>query len=145
MKKNKIVFTICLIIICIIFFEIASYMSESIKISELNNMYKDINILENKIALYYLDYGMLPIKQDKKINFKDKSINPNDNDVYYEIDLSKLENLNLFLGDKVLGIKDIYIINEQSHTVYYYKGCEYENKIIYTREIMYEYVETDKY
>ena len=145
MKRNKIVFWICITIFGIIFFEIVSYMKESIIISELNNMYKDINILESKIALYYLDYGNLPIKQDRKIEFKEKSINPNDNDIYYEIDLSKIENLSLFYGNKNLGINDIYIINEQSHTVYYYRGCEYNNKIIYTRQIHYEYVEIDIY
>ena len=140
MKRNKIAFTICAIIIFIIFFEIASYMNESIKISELNNMYKDISILENKIALYYLDYGNLPIKQDKKVNFKN-SINPNDNEIYYEIDLNKLDNISLFFGDKILGSNDIYIINEQSHTVYYYRGCEYDKKTIYTRELEYKKVE----
>lgn len=140
MKRNKIVFTICAIIIFVIFFEIASYMSESIRISELNNMYKDINILENKIALYYLDYGNLPIKNDKKIEFK-KSINPNDNDIYYEIDLNKLDNISLFFGDKILGVNDIYIINEQSHTIYYLKGCEYDNRMIYTRELEYKNIE----
>lgn len=140
MKRNKIVFTIYAIIIFIIFFEIASYMNESIKISELNNMYKDISILENKIALYYLDFGNLPIKQDRKIEFKN-SINPNDNDIYYEIDLNKLDNISLFFGDKILGSKDIYIINEQSHTIYYLKGCEYDKKIIYTRELEYKNVE----
>lgn len=140
MKRNKIAFTICAIIIFIIFFEIASYMSESIKISELNNMYKDISILENKIALYYLDFGNLPIKQDREIEFK-KSINPNDNEIYYEIDLNKLDNISLFFGDKILGTNDIYIINEQSHTIYYLKGCEYDKKIIYTRELEYKNVE----
>lgn len=145
MKRNKIVFTISIIIIFIVFFEIVSYINNGITISELNNMYKDINTLENKISLYYLDYGNLPIIQDKKIEFKDKSINPNDNDVYYEIDLSKLENLKLFYGDKKLGIKDIYIINEQSHTIYYLNGCEHEGKNVYTREIDYEYVNLENY
>lgn len=145
MKRNKIVFTISIIIIFIVFFEIVSYINNGIKISELNNMYKDINTLENKISLYYLDYGNLPVIQDKEIEFKDKSINPNDNDVYYEIDLNKLENLKLFYGDKKLGIKDIYIINEQSHTIYYLNGCEYEGKKVYTREIDYEYVNLENY
>ena len=98
MKKNKIALVICTIIMFIIMFEIATYISESIKISELNNMYKDINILEDKIALYYLDYGNLPIIQENKVEFIENSINPNDNENYYEIDLNKLENLKLFFG-----------------------------------------------
>ena len=145
MKRNKIVFTICAIILFIIIFEIFAYMNNGIEISELNNMYKDINTLENKIALYYLDYGKLPIKEEKKIKFKENSINPNDNDIYYEVDLNKLDHLNLFYGDKILGIEDVYIINEQSHTVYYYKGCEYKNELIHARDLNYKEVKLENY
>ena len=93
----------------------------------------------------YLDYGKLPIIEERVISFKNKSINPNDNENYYEIDLTKLNNLKLFYGDKILGIDDIYIINEQSHTIYYYKGCKYDNKIIYTRDLDYKDVKLEKY
>jgi len=145
MRRNKIAFTISIIIISIIFFEIIAYINNGLKISKLNNMYKDINVLENKIALYYLDYGNLPIIQDKKVDFEVFKINPNDNDTYYEIDLNKLENLKLFYGNKKTGIKDVYIINEQSHTIYYLEGCEYEGKKIYTKDILYRYVDLEKY
>lgn len=145
MKRNRIVFTICAIIFFIILFEIVLYMDNGIKISELNNMYEDINTLENKIALYYLDYGKLPIIEDRKIEFKEKSVNPNDNEIYYQIDLNKLEHLNLFYGDKILGIDDIYIINEQSHTVYYYKGFEYNGEIMHARALDYKEVKLEEY
>lgn len=144
MKRNRIVFTICIIILSVIFFEIISYMNNGIEFSELNNMYKDINALDNKIALYYLDYGKLPIIEERVIEFKDKSINPNDNETFYEIDLNKLDNLNLFYGDKILGYDDIYIINEDSHTIYYLKGCTYNGKTIYTRELDYKNVQIEK-
>lgn len=145
MKRNRIVFTICAIIVFIIFFEIVVYMNNGIELSELNNMYKDISALENKIALYYLDYGKLPIIENRIIAFKDKSVNPNDNANYYEIDLNKLDHLSLFYGDKILGINDIYIINEQSHTIYYYRGCQYNDKIVYTRDLKYEEVKLEQY
>lgn len=145
MKRNRIVFTICAIIIVVIFLEIVVYMNNGIELGELNNMHKDISALDNKVALYYLDYGKLPIIEERVISFKNKSINPNDNENYYEIDLTKLNNLKLFYGDKILGIDDIYIINEQSHTIYYYKGCKYNNKIIYTRDLDYKDVKLEKY
>ena len=145
MRRNKIVFTLVIIVVGLIFYEIVSYINIGIETGELNNMYKDISILEDKIALYYLDYENLPIIQDKKIEFKDKSTNPNDNDNYYEIDLNRLENLKLFYGDKKLGINDIYIINEQSHTVYYLQGYEYNGKKVYTRAVDYKYIDLEKY
>lgn len=145
MRKNKIVFMICTIILLTIIFELIVYMRNGIQISELNNMYKDIKVLEDKVLLYYLDNGELPTRGEAIYDFYGKSINPNDGEIYYEIDLSKLENMNLFYGNKKLGKKDVYIINEESHTVYYYMGCEYDNEIKYTREIDYEYVEMYKY
>ena len=91
----------------------------NLQIIKLNNMYKDISILENKIALYYLDYGNLPIKQDKKVNFKN-SINPNDNEIYYEIDLNKI----LYISDNytvISGtgkISKIDIASNEIETIY---------------------------
>lgn len=145
MKKNKIVFTICAIIVFIIFLEIVLYIKKGIEISKLNNMYTDISDLENRVALYYLDYGKLPIVKDKEIEFKDKSINPNDNEKYYEIDLNLLESLNLFYGEKEAGNNDIYIINQQSHTIYYLVGCQYDERKIYTKDVKYQYVNLDEY
>lgn len=145
MNRNKIVFSICAIIFAIVFFEIIIYINNGIKISELNNMYKDIKNLEDKIALYYLDNGKLPVKDLREIDFKNESVNPNDNDIYYEIDLSLLENMNLFFGYKKNGNDDIYIINQKSHTVYYLKGCKSNEEIIYTRELEYEYIDLEKY
>lgn len=145
MRKNNIVFCICIILLLIVLAEVVVYAKKGTQISELNNMYKDIKALEDKIALYYLDNGELPIKREKTIDFKTNAINPNDNSNYYEIDLNKLENMSLFYGNKKKGEKDIYIINEESHTIYYYEGCEYDGKIKYSRELDYEYIELNNY
>ncbi len=145
MKKNKIVFLICIVIIGILIFEIISYIKNVIEVSALNNMYKDIKTLEDKIALYYLDNGKLPVKTDIKIDFFEKSINPNDGEFYYEVDLDKLENITLSYGYKRQSVDDIYIINEESHTVYYMKGCKRGDQIIYSRELQYKYVDLENY
>lgn len=146
MPKNKLALLLWIIIILLFLYVITSGISNGIKISKLNNMYKDIKSLEEKISLYYLNTGNIPMVEDYKIeNFSDKSINPNDNDNYYEIDLEKLENLQLSYGDGNLGQKDKYIINEQSHTIYYYEGIEYKGKVFYTRDINYYNVELENF
>ncbi len=145
MNKNRIIFTVCVLVVLMIFCAIAYYVTNGVQIIKLNNMYKDIRILENKISLYYLDNGTLPIKDSNVIYFEKKSINPNDNENYYEIDLEKLENLNITYGKGVFGLNDKYIINEQSHTIYYYLGIEYKDEIMYTRNINYEYVDLENY
>ena len=145
MNKNRIIFTVCVLVVLMIFCAIAYYVTNGVQIIKLNNMYKDIRILENKISLYYLDNGTLPIKDSNVIYFEKKSINPNDNENYYEIDLEKLENLNITYGNGVFGLNDKYIINEQSHTIYYYLGIEYKDEIMYARNINYEYVDLENY
>lgn len=145
MNKNRITFTICTLVVLTIFCAIAFYVTNGVQIIKLNNMYKDIRILENKISLYYLDNGSIPIKDESIIYFSDNSINPNDNEIYYEIDISKLENLDVSYGKGVFGAKDKYIINEESHTIYYYLGIEYKDEMIFSRDINYEYVDLENY
>lgn len=145
MLKNKIAVFFYVIVLLIFLISIIVYVNNGIKISRLNNMYKDIEILDEKIALYYLDNENLPITNNKINDFKENSTNPNDNDTYYEIDLNKLENLQLSFGNEILSKKDKYIINEQSHTVYYYDGIEYNGKKIYTKQVEYKFVELENY
>lgn len=142
-KRKKAIIVVFLIGIILIFGIIYSLVQNGIELSVLNNVYKDIDIIEQRIAIYYLNNGNLPTK-DKNINFNN-SINPNDSDNFYEIDLEKLENLSINYGKKEYGEEDIYIINDQSHTIYYLKGVKYEKDRIYTRMYKYQKVDLEKY
>lgn len=128
-----------LVIIMLILGVLYSLIQDGISLNKLNNVYKDIDILEDRISMYYLDNGDIPIKGDK-LEFT-KSINPNDNKEFYEIDLEKLENLILNYGKKENGSDDIYIINNKSHTIYYQKGVVYKNNVYHTRNLDYQKVE----
>lgn len=143
MKKNKIVIIFFLIILFVMFLEIVLYLKEGLQLNELNNMYKDIELLEDSIDLYYLNNGELPFYEKEIINFE-YSINPNDSDVFYEIDLNKLENLKLSYGNKK-DSDDVYIVNEQSHSIYYYKGVEYNKEKYYTIKNSYSKIELELY
>ncbi len=143
MLKNRMNIIIYVVISFIIILTIIFYMKNSLAVSRLNNMYKDIETLEDEISIYYLNNSNLPVKNEI-INFEN-SINPNDDEIFYEIDLSKLENIDLSYGNKYYGQTDIYIINQQSHTIYYLEGISYNNRKVYTREIDYTYVDTDNF
>lgn len=132
MKKVIFVLIVFLIFVVLIF-----SINNGVSLSKLNSMSQDIEVLDDNIALYYLNYGDIPIKDE--IDFE-HAINPNDNNLYYEIDLSKLENIYLNYGKRKCD-EDFYIINEASHTIYYYKGIEYKDKIYYTRDVNYTLVE----
>ena len=135
---KKVIFGMTILIVIFIFLGLIISIKNGIELSKVNSMYEDIETIEDKIALYYLNYGYIPIKD--KVNFEN-SINPNDSDGYYEIDLDKLDNIYLNYGQKSKDENDFYIINDESHTIYYFKGIEYKNENYYTKDINYTLVE----
>ena len=136
-RKIKIIIILIISIFAIIFFQIKSSIRLGNELNKLNNMNKDIIILDDVIAMYYLENGSIPIKSRSKINFEIDNKNPNDNEMYYEIDLELLENLDLSYGKKIYGKDDIYIINEVTHTIYYLQGIEYNGNLYYTKDVEY--------
>lgn len=149
-KNNKgvtlVALSISIIIIGIILTVIVFSSKNSIVMRDLNNMYADIKILEDKISIYYLDYNELPIggrlpnsQVNKMLN--DISKNPNNYKngslkKFYEIDTSKLLNINL--NNQENGK---YAINEQSHAIYYIAGVEVDDVTYYT--IPKDYINVD--
>lgn len=137
------------IVLMIIITSILIYNAQiGAKVKTLNKMYNDIEVLSDKIATYYSTYGAIPVSI--KYNNAEviqtienaQQLSPNDNENYYVIDLSALENLSLNYGREYEGVtqdnatdkSDIYIINEQSHHIYYVKGITLDNIKYYTND-----------
>ena len=134
----------------------------------LNNMYNDIRILDGKIALYYEKNKELPIIYDSESGkakialyfekydelkqeydgstdktvieqqLRDNKRNINDNEVYYVIDISKLDNINLSYAERENEEEYTYVINEKSHTIYYLPGVALKDATYYKLPIEYE-------
>lgn len=145
LKENKGITLVTLILAIVIMLIISSILiynaSTAAKTKALNNMYNDINALNNKIQIYYSKYGEIPVIKEQYTNIDSiKSINQNDNDKYYVIDLEILENVILSYGKDYqtykqqanIGLTDIYVINEQSHNIYYIKGVQVDEATYYT-------------
>lgn len=132
-RNNKGITITTLVVTVIIMLILASTIiikiSDSKDVSKLNNLYADIKILEEKVLDYYNNYGMLPIKGEQI----DPLLSMENGNNYYEIDLSKLENITLNYGHGDDN-KDIYVVNGDTLDVYYYKGVIYEGKKYYTYE-----------
>lgn len=138
------------IILMIIITSVLVYNAQTgTKLKALNKMYSDIEVLSDKIITYYSNYGAIPasisynnLSVIQQIN-NSKQLSPNDNDNYYIIDLKELENLSLNYGRDYEGInsdnasskEDIYIINEQSHHIYYVKGIILDDVTYYTNDL----------
>lgn len=111
----------------------------SLQLSNLTRLQNDIEAINNRVASYYVKNGELPIYQD---DVKSKSellsvlndMSINDGDTYYTIDIEELGNISLNYGKayQSTSTTDKYIINEETHVVYYLKGIHYEGKEYHT-------------
>ena len=143
-KKLKITLAVFIIVLIMLVIIITMYAKRGNELNNLKNMYTDIENLEDNISMYYLDNGNLPVKEEN-VEFKN-AINPNDDSLYYKIDLQLLGSINLTYGNEKLGQDDIYIVNNNSHTVYYYKGVVFQGKTYFTKEnLKYEYINLENY
>ena len=145
-KKEKgitlITLTVAVAILIIITSLLIYNAKNGIRMRNLKMMQNDIELLDDKIDAYYVKYGKLPleIRYQGNIYF---TPGENDNDIYYVIDLKALEGLSLNYGDDfskinseddTLAYDDIYIINEQSHHIYYSRGIEMDGMMYYTND-----------
>lgn len=139
MKNEKgitlIVLLITVIIMILISGTVITISMDRFKINDTRKLINDLELLQEKVSNYYLQYESLPILRNtdgtakqytKALNFKTDS---GDNGVYYIIDLLALDNISLNYGKE--GFKDpnnsndLYIINEKTHTIYYVRGIEF--------------------
>ena len=115
-----------------------------IKMRNLKMMQNDIDLLNNKVDAYYVKYGALPAEIEYNVTpLPFASYNsPNDNEKYYVLDLKAFEGLTLNYGadfanitaENVADYTDLYVINEQSHHIYYVRGIEIDGVIYYTND-----------
>ena len=160
--------TVTIIIMLIISSTIIYSTNSRIQIQKIDKLYEDINNLNGKIDEYYLNYNDIPVLSSKQYcnqseldtllsrnaslhnstltnsDNKDVKINPNDNDVYYIIDVEKLTGLTLNYGydDEFKNAKNsniistsvnnVYIINQMTHQIYYPSGIFANNHMYYT-------------
>ena len=130
--------SIAVIIVLIITGMILYSATDSIYIKNLTNMQNDIANLRDKVSLYYSEHGDIPVKTEYEdvSNLENaKVLGANDTGKFFIIELEKLEGLTLNYGRDYEKYKtnnytyspnltDIYIINKESHNIFYVQGIE---------------------
>lgn len=126
------VLVITIVVMLIITTTVISLSTNNLKTKNLSNLYSDIKSLDDKISVFYNQYGALPLKEKFAGNMNFQNVaNPNDDiDGYYVIDINKLNGL--VLTKKLTWQNDdVYIINNKTHTIYYPKGVALDGEIYY--------------
>ena len=124
------------IILVILTSIIAINSNDFLKASNVTKLKNDIKALEDRVAAYYVKNNDIPkfgsAMSRSEISIPDLS--SSDGDTYYVIDLSKLDNptLNYGKGYKDTTSSDKYIINEETHNIYYIRGIVYDGETYYT-------------
>lgn len=141
-KKNEngitmITLVITVLLLVIITITLAGNAYDSTQLSRLTKLDNDIKALNDRIAAYYVENEELPVYGTPytKSSVRDiiSELSVNDGDEYYKIDLSKLDNITLNYGnDYLVSSEDAYIINTESHVIYYIKGVNYKGDIYHT-------------
>ncbi len=148
-KGITIVSLIITIIVILIISSITINVSyKRFEINKFNKMKNDLELLSDKVSNYYLKTENIPVVLDSsgnktqytftELNFDKDST---DNSVYYILDLEAMDGLFLNYGEE--GFKnintsdDVYVINEQSHVIYYVKGIKLNGEV-------YHYIKKDK-
>lgn len=122
---------VALIITIVIMLILASTAAINVNTGAEYKNYKkmcaDIEILQEKVLLYYQKYGEVPTKGE---SIDVSSIQGIKEEVgeYFEIDLRQLSSSTLNYGIKQEA-DDIYIINNISLNVYYLKGINYNENV----------------
>lgn len=136
---------ITIVVILILTSTVIFQVNDTTESNRLNDLYADINLLEDKILLYYNNYSEIPVVENQsEIILGDKEIQREETDKFYEIDLTKLRGITLKYGNKT-DREDIYIVNNRTLKVYYLKGIEVGEQKYYCIDNTNEIGDTDQY
>ncbi len=141
--------TIAVVILIIISSLLIYNAKNGVKIRAYKMLQNDVQLLEDKVNAYYVKYSAIPAEIEyvntTLLNrmFNENKKSPNDGEEYYVIDLKALEGVTLNYGkdyenisteDDTRKYEDVYIINKESHHIYYVKGINFDGKWYYTNE-----------
>lgn len=137
-NKNKGITLVSLVVTIVIILILSTIIIRNTYTGSDYKRYKlmcaDVELLEDKILIYYNKYGNLPIITENGQVMPESmsegltSLLDTENHEYWKIDATKLSGITLNFGDT----EDVFIIDTTTFEVYYLNGVEYDAKIYYT-------------
>lgn len=132
-KSNRGITVVSLVITIVVLLILSGTAIYNVKMSKdvgrYNKMVADIELLNDKILIYYNKYNDIPTTT--------REFNVDENE-YHEIDLSKLEEITLNYGseygkdEELTSSSDVYLVNSNLN-IYYLKGIEKSGQVFHER------------
>ena len=150
LKKENGITLVSLVIATIVIVILANVIiynvRDNLKVGNLKEMQNDISNLRDKVSSYYSENGKIPasIEYTNIENIRNAGVinSATDTGKFLVIDLSAMDNLTLNYGKDYEKVKmnpgavnqyqDLYIINEESHNIFFVKGVIIDGKTFYT-------------
>ena len=146
---NLITLSIAVIVILVLTNIIIYNAKDGLDVQNLKDMQADIKNLRQKVSNYYTEYGEIPVINDVEYtNTKhiDVISSATDTGKFYVINLSAMDNLTLTYGqdykkitseisynqDEINKLENLYIINADSHNIFYVQGISVGGERLYT-------------
>lgn len=132
---------VTILIMMILTVSLTASMTSTVELRKYNKAKEDIIALTEEVKVYYMKNFSLPAYTDTTIDIPTivykKDRNPNDSGNYYPINIGLLSDslsLNLGEGNKTQDFttRDLYVVNEESLTVYYVQGAVLNGQRHYT-------------
>ena len=133
LKSNKGITIISLIITIVLMIILTTVIVIDVDTGSDYKRYKlmcaDVDLLEDKVLIYYNQFGEIPKKEEDITEELPKEISEtNEKTKFSYLDVNKLNNLTLNYGEE----EDVFIIDNLTFEVYYLNGIEYKDEIFYT-------------
>lgn len=113
--------------------------TNAIKSANFDEYMSVLNRVSDEVNMYYIENDRLPISSQSVVNystlpveFKNTLSTKNDvNNKLFLVDVSLLKDKTIDKGKGTFDNKDVFLVAEDTHNVYYLKGFKYKSKMYY--------------
>lgn len=154
---SLVILTITIIVMIILAGSAVSVTTNIISNSQKATFSEDLIQIEDAVKAYYIDNNTLPIKKDDEnmeihytlLDIKNlpdfqktrqsvlnaeitKNFDDDNNNIFYQIDLSKIDVTSTTRGYETQGDLDIYVVSRNTRTIYYLNGEKIGDNIYFS-------------
>lgn len=112
--------------------------ANSVASAKLEEYKSSLFRVQDNINTYYLENNMLPVTNEVVAanslgtSFYNNIIENNDeNNKLFVVDVSLLNNETIKKGKGTVADKDVFLVAENTHNIYYIKGFEYKGQVVH--------------